>query len=225
MKVVTPKEQMEQRNLGYFTVAIKFCLTFSSHSHLSLEGNPLMSPGISWHKGHCYHHLPGWTFVLLQGNLWKTILNVHTTLYLRNRLQRGGAYENQWQGQTSPRWQGQPDRDSNWEAEREAETLSYGKHQFQMSLLQPKHSRNVECFLSWDEMFTCTAGSPRQRLILLECRSFCRFADRGLCVWVFTDLSWPDPGTSQPAGNQLTPKHLPWENIPAGKQRRGTIYS
>lgn len=30
----------------------------------------------------------------------------------------------------------------------------------------------------------------------------CRFADRGLCVWVFTDLSRPDPGNSQPAGNQ-----------------------
>lgn len=24
-----------------------------------------------------------------------------------------------------------------------------------------------------------------------------------LCVWVFTDLSWPDPGSSQPAGKQL----------------------
>lgn len=68
MKVVTPKEQMQQRNLGYLAVAIKFWLNFSSHSHPSLEGNPLVSPRLPWHKGHCYHYPSGWTLELLQVN-------------------------------------------------------------------------------------------------------------------------------------------------------------
>lgn len=203
MKAVTPKEEMEQRNLGYFTVAVKFQLAFSSHSHPSLEGNPLVSPCVSWHKGHCYHHLPGWMFVLLQGNLWKTILNVLTLLCIwetvfaeRRRLMKISDRDSLHQGDRDS----QAARDSNWEVKREAETLSHGKHQFQMSLLQPKHSQNVECFLSWDEMFTPTAGSPRQRLILLECRSFCRFANHGLSV---CGCSLTSPGQTQAHRSRL----------------------
>lgn len=47
-----------------------------------------------------------------------------------------------------------------------------------------------------------------------------RFAGCGLCVWVFTDLSWPDPGNSQPAGNQLPLNTFPGKIFLLGSSDR-----
>lgn len=182
MKVVTPKEQMEQRNLGLLAVAVKLCLGFSSHSHSCLEGNPLVSLFVSWH---CYHHLSWLDVCPLAGQSGKV--------------------------------------------EREAETLSHGRHQLEMSLLQPKHPQNIESLLStgtWqpgDELFTSAAGSPSQMQNFLECRSFSAGL-QALCVGVH----WPllaRPRQLAAGWEAAAPQHLPWENIPAGKQPRGTTHS
>lgn len=174
MKVVIPKEQMEQRNLGYLAVAVNsssVSLPTPTHLWRAIPGvttSPLT-------QGHCYHPLSGWTFGLLQLNQLGLI-------------------------------------------EREAETLSHGKHQLEMSPLQPKHSQNAECFFSmctelwetWGELFTCTAGSPAKRSCSWNAEvSWQVCSPWALCVGVH----WPLLARPR----QLPTQHHPWENIPAGK--------